>query len=82
MFVKIKINGETISLNRNEVSVSKRMVSDFIDKTKKKCEEKNGLSFYITFLIVMQILSQELLSELKIKEFSTLLKKIDQNRVE
>ena len=58
------INGQTIRLNPVEVRAAKKMLDKYILKVRDLSREKKLPTFFFTFLIVAQVITQELLNDI------------------
>lgn len=57
----VHINEKEIHLNNKDVMASKKIVSKFLKTIENASRRSNNVAFYITVLIVMHMMSQELL---------------------
>lgn len=58
----IRVNGKNISLRNEEVKSCKKCVAKFLKNIRDLSEERSLPTYYFTTLVVMQAMSQELLS--------------------
>lgn len=58
------VNGKTIRLNPIEVKAAKKMLDKYLLKVKDLSKEKKLPTFFFTFLIVAQVITQEALNEI------------------
>lgn len=65
-----------INLNTREVKAAKKIILKLLDNVKHSIEKKNNTSFYFTFLIVMNQMSQDLLKVYPAEKIKQMMKSI------
>ena len=82
--MKISYNGESYTINRSELIAVKEIVSSYFESIREGSEKVGSPTFYITFLIWVNVFSGELL-KLQMrdkKSFKKTLEAIAQSRAQ
>lgn len=71
--VKVMIGGKNVPLDDREVAVAKALIRHFLESVKMTAYGRNEPSLYVTSLIVMHLMSQNLLDAMTPESLKILL---------
>ena len=75
------VNGKSITLNRKEVKAAKKMFARYLKIIKDSARKRHLPTFFFTFLIVANVMTQEALEELSPESLSLIMNEINKNRI-